>query len=184
MAKSPVLVSERLCFHPWEPEDFPLLAALHRDPQVQHFLQMGDPPSDEMFLQAKFEGFRADYEAHGWTKFKVTDRQGAFIGRAGFGRYEATQELELGYTFMRSLWGQGCATEAAGALLDWIYRVEPVDHVIGFAVAEHEASRRVLEKAGMVFTGIRNVDGIPNAFYRHDHPGRGTSGSGRIELEG
>jgi hypothetical protein len=31
MAKTPVLVSERLCFHPWEPEDFPLLAALHRD---------------------------------------------------------------------------------------------------------------------------------------------------------
>jgi RimJ/RimL family protein N-acetyltransferase len=85
---------------------------------------------------------------------------------------------------MRSLWGQGYATEAAGALLDWIYRVEPVDHVIGFAVAEHGASRRVLEKAGMVFTGIRNVDGIPNAFYRHNRPVRGTSGSGRIELEG
>jgi RimJ/RimL family protein N-acetyltransferase len=58
MVKTPVLVSERLCFHPWEPEDFPLLAALHRDPQVQHFLQMGDPPWDEVFLQAKFKGFR------------------------------------------------------------------------------------------------------------------------------
>jgi RimJ/RimL family protein N-acetyltransferase len=37
-------------------------------------------------------------------------------------------------------------------------------------VAEHAASRRVLEKAGMSLTGIRDVDGIPNAFYRHDRP--------------
>jgi ribosomal-protein-alanine N-acetyltransferase len=48
------------------------------------------------------------------------------------------------------------------------YRVEPIDHVIGFAVAENLASRRVLEKAGMVFTGIQALHGIPNAFYRHD----------------
>jgi ribosomal-protein-alanine N-acetyltransferase len=71
---------------------------------------------------------------------------------------------------MRSHWGQGYATEAAGALLDWIYRVQPVDHVIGFAIAEHKASRRVLEKVGMVFTGIQDVDGNPSAFYRHNRP--------------
>jgi [ribosomal protein S5]-alanine N-acetyltransferase len=41
---TPVLVSERLRFHPWEADDFPLLVELHRDPEVQHFLQMGDPP--------------------------------------------------------------------------------------------------------------------------------------------
>jgi [ribosomal protein S5]-alanine N-acetyltransferase len=68
---------------------------------------------------------------------------------------------------MPAFWGCGHATEAAGALLDWIYRVEPVDHVIGFAVAENLASRRVLEKAGMKFTGLRALNGIPNAFYRH-----------------
>jgi RimJ/RimL family protein N-acetyltransferase len=166
----PVLVSERLRFHPWEAEDFPLLAALHQDPEVQHFLAMGDPPWNEAFLRAKFDSFRADYTKNGWTKFKITDREGRFLGRAGFGRFEATQELELGYTFMRSHWGQGYATEAAGALLGWIYRVQPVDHVIGFAIAEHKASRRVLEKVGMVFTGIQDVDGNPNAFYRHNRP--------------
>ena len=166
----PILVSERLCFHSWDTEDFPLFASLHSDPEVQHFLQMGDPPWDEAYLRAKFEGFRADYAAHGWTKFKVTDRQGTFLGRAGFGWFPETDELELGYSFRRTLWGQGYATEAACALLDWIYKAKPIDHVIGFAVAEHAASRYVLEKAGMSFTGIRDVDEIPNAFYRHDRP--------------
>jgi RimJ/RimL family protein N-acetyltransferase len=168
--ETPVLTSERLCFHPWDPDDFPLLAALHSDPEVQHFLQMGDPPWDDPYLRAKFDGFRNDYAVHGWTKFKVTDRDGVFLGRAGFGLFGPTGELELGYSFMRHLWGMGYATEAAGALLNWIYRVEPIDHVIGFAVAENRASRRVLEKAGMSFTAVREVDGIPNAFYRHDRP--------------
>ncbi|KFG70335.1 GNAT family N-acetyltransferase [Microvirga sp. BSC39] len=166
----PVLVSDRLCFHPWEAEDFPLFTSLHSDPEVQHFLQMGDPPWDEAYLRAKFADFLADYTAHGWTKFKVTDRQGTFLGRAGFGWFPETDELELGYSFKRALWGRGYATEAAYALLGWIYKAKPIDHVIGFAVAEHAASRRVLEKAGMSLTGIRDVDGIPNAFYRHDRP--------------
>jgi [ribosomal protein S5]-alanine N-acetyltransferase len=168
--RSPVLASERLRFHSWEAEDYPLLVELHRDPEVQHFLQMGDPPWDEPFLRAKFDGFRADYAENGWTKFKVLDSQGHFLGRAGFGRFDETGELELGYSFMRSLWGRGYASEAAGALLDWIYRAAPVDHVIGFAVADHMASRRVLEKAGMTFTGMQDLNGIPNAFYRHECP--------------
>ncbi|MBB3016968.1 RimJ/RimL family protein N-acetyltransferase [Microvirga lupini] len=166
----PVLAGERLRFHPWAAEDFPLLAELHADPEVQHFLQMGDPPWDEAFLRAKFEGFRADYAAHGWTKFKVLNIQGRFLGRAGFGCFDETGELELGYSFMRPFWGHGYASEAARALLDWVYRSVSVDHVIGFAVADNTASRRVLEKAGMRFTGLRDLHGIPNAFYRHERP--------------
>ena len=168
--RDPVLATQRLRFHPWEPEDFPLLLGLHREPEVQYFLQMGDPPWDEAFLRAKFDGFRADYETNGWTKFKVLDSHGNFLGRAGFGRFDETGELELGYSIMRPYWGLGYATEAAGALLDWVYGATAVDHVIGFAVSEHGASRRVLEKIGMAFTGIRDLNGIPNAFYRHDRP--------------
>ena len=51
----PVLASERLGFYPWEAEDFPLFASLHSDPEVQHFLQMGDPAWDEAYLRAKFK---------------------------------------------------------------------------------------------------------------------------------
>ena len=166
----PVLRTERLCFHLWDVEDFPLLLALHRDPEVQHFLEMGEAPWDEAVLWRKFETFRLDYAAHGWSKFKVTDPAGRFLGRAGFSRFAPTGELELGYSFLRSAWARGYATEAAGALLRWIYELGSVDHVIGFAVAEHQASRRVLEKIGMWFTGIRDLDGVPNAFYRHDRP--------------
>ena len=165
-----VLETRRLRFHPWQADDLPLLLELHGDPEVQQFLEAGKAVWDEAVLKEKFDGFRADYAENGWTKFKLLDAQGRFLGRAGFGRFDETGELELGYSLMRPFWGQGYATEAATALLGWIYGAAPVDHVIGFAVADHKASRRVLEKIGMQFTGIRDLNSIPNAFYRHERP--------------
>lgn len=166
----PVLTTKRLRLYPWQPGDFPLLADLHGDPEVQHFLEAGEPVWDEAVLRDKFARFRADYAQHGWTKFKVLDAQGRFLGRAGFGLHGEIGELELGYSFKKAFWGQGYATEAASALLEWIYRSTSLDHVIGFAVADHKASRRVLEKVGMTFTDVRILNDIPNAFYRHDRP--------------
>ena len=166
----PIVTTERLRLFPWDAEDFPLLAELHADPEVQRFLEAGESVWDETVLRSKFAGFRADYAKHGWTKFKTFDAQGRFVGRAGFGLFDETGELELGYSFKRAYWGQGYATEAASALLTWIYEVRPLDHVIGFAVADHWASRRVLEKIGMMFTHVRDLNGIPNAFYRNDRP--------------
>ncbi|WP_243370126.1 GNAT family N-acetyltransferase [Microvirga solisilvae] len=166
----PVLTTERLRLYPWEEDDFPLLAELHGDPEVQHFLEAGEPIWDEAILRDKLARFRADYAAYGWSKFKIFDMQGRFVGRAGFGLHGDTDELELGYSLKRDFWGQGYATEVAGALLQWIYRTTSRDHVIGFAVADHKASRRVLEKVGMKLTDARDLNGIPNAFYRHDRP--------------
>jgi ribosomal-protein-alanine N-acetyltransferase len=165
-----ILQTERLRFHLWRAEDLPLLHELHGDPEVQRFLEAGEPVWDEAVLKGKFDRFRADYAEHGWTKFKLLDAQGRFLGRAGFGRFDETGGLELGYSLMRPFWGQGYATEAASALLGWIYGAAPVEYVIGFAVADHAASRRVLEKIGMRFTDIRDLSGVPNAFYRHDRP--------------
>ena len=165
-----VLATERLRFHPWEADDLPLLLDLHRDPDVQRFLEVGGVVWDEEVFRTKFERFRADDAENGWTKFKLLDAQGRFLGRAGFSRVEQTGALELGYSLKREFWGQGYAGEAAKALLNWIYRAAPVDHVIGFAFVEHTASRRVLEKAGMSFTGVQNLDGTPHAFYRHNRP--------------
>jgi [ribosomal protein S5]-alanine N-acetyltransferase len=165
-----VLTTERLRLYPWQEEDFPLFAGLHSDPEVQHFLEAGENVWDEPILREKFARFRADYAEQGWSKFKLLDSAGRFIGRAGFSRFEETGELEIGYSLMRNVWGKGYATEVASALLTWIYKVTPLDHVIGFAVADHKASRRVLEKIGMTFTGVRDLNDIPNAFYRHDRP--------------
>jgi len=48
------------------------------------------------------------------------DRRRTFIGRAGLRHVEleGVLELELAYTFVRSAWGQGFATEIARTLVE------------------------------------------------------------------
>lgn len=164
----PVLTTGRFRLHAWSADDLPLLVALHSDPEVQRYLAARDAPWSEHVLRARLDRFIADYAEHGWTKFKVLDACGEFVGRAGFSRYEPTGELELGYSLMKSRWGQGMATELAQALIEWIYPVAKVGHVIGFTEVDNSASRRVLEKADMVLTGVYKADGHMMAFYRHD----------------
>lgn len=69
----------------------------------------------------------------------------------------------LGYCLARDAWGQGCATEAAQAVVaagqqcDSLWRIEACCDV------ENTASGRVLEKAGMSFEGtLRRDIVLPN----------------------
>jgi RimJ/RimL family protein N-acetyltransferase len=56
---------------------------------------------------------------------------------------------ELGYRLRRAEWGQGLASEAAAALIDWGFMCAGYDKVIASTMAVNQASRRVLEKLGL-----------------------------------
>jgi len=62
---------------------------------------------------------RIDQEnMHGFSMWAVETRQdGTVIGLCGFFPSDA-EEIELGYVATAALWGQGYATEAAGAAVD------------------------------------------------------------------
>ena len=62
--------------------------------------------------------------------------------------------LELMYALRPRFWGQGLATEAALALLDWGFRHLAIDSVIGMARQQNGASCRVMQKLGMAYSGI------------------------------
>ena len=51
--------------------------------------------------------------------------------------------------FARPAWGQGLATEAAGAVLAWSFRRLRPERVWASCDIENSASQRVLEKLGM-----------------------------------
>lgn len=62
-------------------------------------------------------------------------------------------KAEIGYLIARPLWGQGYASEAARALVDWAFAQEEIIRVWATCDAENLASARVLEKAGLAFEG-------------------------------
>jgi len=102
------------------------------------------------------------WEENGLGPFMVERQEdGSFLGRVGilvWDRRTWTQSTlagagafaqpELGWALVRAAWGQGYATEAARAVLEW---VRPrVDSLVSVIAPDNLASRRVAERLGAV----------------------------------
>ena len=61
---------------------------------------------------------------------------------------------ELGYWLGLSYWGQGFATEAARAVIDYAFADLKLESIQAGARVTNPASRRVLEKCGFQWTGV------------------------------
>jgi RimJ/RimL family protein N-acetyltransferase len=61
---------------------------------------------------------------------------------------------ELGYWLGVEHWGQGFATEAARAVIDFTFEEFDIEHLISGARVANPASRNVLEKCGFQWSGV------------------------------
>jgi [ribosomal protein S5]-alanine N-acetyltransferase len=66
----------------------------------------------------------------------------------------------LGYCLSDSAWGQGFATEASNALLQWAFNTLDMNRVQAETDTRNVASCRVLEKLGFLREGTRREDCI------------------------
>ena len=73
---------------------------------------------------------------------------GAFLGMVGFSEPEGWPGFELAGILARRCWGQGHATEAARAALDYAFTTLKKDRVISLVHPENRASIRVVERLG------------------------------------
>jgi RimJ/RimL family protein N-acetyltransferase len=77
----------------------------------------------------------------------------ALIG--GCGVAQSDSGPELGYWVGVPFWGQGFATEAARAVIDYAFSSLGHESLESSARVSNPASRRVLEKCGFQWTGVR-----------------------------
>jgi RimJ/RimL family protein N-acetyltransferase len=149
---TPVLATERLILRAPLLADTAVIAALANDRRIAENTARIPHP----YTVADAEGFIAAVTgpASRETVFAVTLPDGDLLGMCGVGGPEP-DEPELGYWFGAPYWGQGYATEAARAVID--YAFSDVGHEVLHAGAHvsNPASRRVLEKCGFQWTGVR-----------------------------
>jgi RimJ/RimL family protein N-acetyltransferase len=62
-----------------------------------------------------------------------------------------SSEVEIGWLLLPSAWGQGYATEAAGALLEEGFRRLELDRIVARYQPANTPSGRIMEKLGMNF---------------------------------
>lgn len=82
-------------------------------------------------------------------------------------------DVEVLYALGRPWWGKGFATEAARASVRLGFERLGLPRIVGFALPENAASRRVLEKAGMRLRGETRLFDLDLVWYsveREDRP--------------
>lgn len=72
-------------------------------------------------------------------------------------------DIEIGYVLKRSAWGRGVATEACRRLLRFAFEETPLQVLVATIDPANHASRRVLEKCGLIHQGLVRAyaDDIP-----------------------
>lgn len=139
----------RLIFREFRDEDLLELAALLADPQVMRYSWQG--PHDLDSSRGVVAEFQKTYRELGFGKWALSLRAtGEFVGYCGLERcvIKDVNEIELGYRLKTRFWGQGLASEAAGAVLRHAFEIVRLPYVIAFLEPANVASVRVLEKSG------------------------------------
>ena len=68
----------------------------------------------------------------------------------------------------RSCWNRSLATEGGRASLGYGFEVLELERIISFTVPENAASRRVMEKCGLVQQGETRWRGLDHVWYAID----------------
>lgn len=145
----------RLLLRPMRLDDAEDMFAYASDPQVVRFTSWTVHQSIDdtlAFLRHAVDAYQAD-RAAGWAVEHKADRR--MIGTCGFIWWnQADAKAELGYALARDYWGQGYATEAASASVDFGFQSMRLHRIQAGCVAANTGSARVLEKIGMKPEGI------------------------------
>ena len=161
----PSLETQRLVLRPLSSDDLEWLVTLRGDSDVMRYIGTEGALSREQTVQ-RLERYLQCWSEHGFGMFGIRYRDAdEAVGWAGLQPLEQTGEIEVGYAFGKSEWGKGLATEAATAVVAWGFRECGLERIVAVATPENSASRRVMDKLGMRFDGIRYRYGQDCAYY-------------------
>jgi RimJ/RimL family protein N-acetyltransferase len=143
---TPRIETDRLLLRPPEEPDLEGWATLYADPEAARFI--GGPQSRggawrHMATEA------GSWRLKGYGMFSVIEKEsGHWIGRVGPHWPEGYPALELGWSFLRSSWGRGFATEAARATIEAAFRDLDLSEIIHLIDPQNVRSVRLAERLG------------------------------------
>lgn len=151
MAAIPELGTERLRLRAWQEADREPFAALNSDPVVMEYFP---EPLDRARSDALIERLGAGFARNGFGLWALEVRDtGEFIGFAGLAvpSFEAhfTPAVEVGWRLARGAWGNGYATEAGRAALDFGFERAGLEEIVSLTTVANRRSRAVMERLGM-----------------------------------
>jgi RimJ/RimL family protein N-acetyltransferase len=160
----PRLVTARLLLRGFTEADLDAYAAMQADAEVMRHLGAGPGVGKPRTREESWTGMAVlmgQWALKGYGTFALEERAtGRFIGRAGILHLAGWPEPELAYALARHAWGQGFATEACRAALDWAWTRVPAERIVSFIKPGNTASERVAARLGGVREGPFELLGV------------------------
>lgn len=154
------LITQRLTLRQFTAQDLHPFHALLNEPGLLRYFPTPDPPSLER-VEQMIARILAHWDEHGYGVWAVeSNTTGQLLGRCGLFYIPATDEVEVDFILGRPFWGQGFATEAGRASLQYGFDQHQLAAIVGIVHPENKASQRVLEKIGMTLTRADNYFGM------------------------
>jgi RimJ/RimL family protein N-acetyltransferase len=165
-----MMETARLIVRPWRAADrAPYLATCNTEAVTAH---LGGPASVEEIDDA-LDRIRASQKQNGFSFWAVERKSdGAFLGYCGLkiandGGSPIDGEVEIGWRLSADAQGQGYATEAAAACLEWAWANLDIARIVAITVPANVRSWRVMERIGM--TRRADLD-FAHPRFAPDHP--------------
>src|ERR1041384_5775473 len=151
-----ILETERLLLRRQKIQDLDDLWALYCNPEITKYIP--DAPRSREEAREELE-----WHMNGHPRFPelglwatIHKGTGKFIGRCGLLPWtiDGQNEVEVAYTIARKYWGQGLATEAAQAILNYGFEKLGFSRLVCLIDEKNIASQRVSTKIGMAFEKV------------------------------
>lgn len=141
--------TERLILLKFEAADAAAVYAMRSDADTMRYIR--EPQNrEETANWLKLVSSRWQTDKTGFCAVIEKSSQ-TLIGWCGLWRLKETGEIEVGYAVNKNFWGAGYASEAAGKFLEYGFEELNLDEIVAVARPENLASRRVMEKLGMLY---------------------------------
>ncbi|WP_201615888.1 GNAT family N-acetyltransferase [Psychrobacter immobilis] len=146
--------TERLYLRQWQASDFAPFAEMNANPEVMEYFPKLLTTSMSNTIAKKCQSLIND---NGWGFWAVSLKEtDAFIGMVGLNHAYAdipfSPAVEIAWRLYNDYWGQGYATEAARASLDFAFVELEIEEVVAFTAVINKRSQLVMERLGMTNT--------------------------------
>lgn len=143
--------TDRLLLRPFELTDVDDVYAYARDPEWGRYLPVPSPYEYRHAVEFVARSVLTSWDTNPAFAMCLNGRA---IGGINIRVDTCKATAELGYSITRAHWGEGLATEAARAVMDWAFKEFGLAKITAMADVLNSQSWRVMEKLGMRREGL------------------------------
>ncbi|HTM00730.1 MAG TPA: GNAT family N-acetyltransferase [Candidatus Omnitrophota bacterium] len=155
-----VLETPRLVLRRFTLDDAPFVFEMVNDPDwIRYIGDRGVRTLDDARAYIR-DRTLAQYDRVGFGMYVVSlVHGGEVVGSCGLIRRESLEDVDIGFAFLARHRGQGYATEAAAAVLEYGVRSMGLTRIVAIVSPDNHRSIRILERIGMRYERMVRLPG-------------------------